>query len=261
MVHVGLASTLTAAAMLAGAVGPLLWQEQSFTQADINPDDNVRMAVQRTLDSLLPRGERTVRASVVDGTALLFGTTTNLYTRLTAAHLAAAVDGVTAVDNRIQVVPPQHRTDGDIGRDVHVALVRDAYLHAEVIRFRVLHGVVCLEGVVDSPAKPDHATLVLAQIPGVLDVDNQVRVVTEPLSRQDARLVHAIKRGLIWSPWVSADDVQVIVKDGVVELEGTVASEVQRAAAEEIARRAGADAVINNLALTMPGRFRKSVIP
>ncbi|WPG40939.1 BON domain-containing protein [Variovorax sp. EBFNA2] len=64
----------------------------------------------------------------------------------------------------------------------------------------------------------------------------------------DIQLRHEVFAQLNWDPAVFGCDVDVRVKDGVVILEGSLASENQKAAVERAVRRAeGVTTIVNRL--------------
>jgi osmotically-inducible protein OsmY len=68
------------------------------------------------------------------------------------------------------------RTDAEIAEDVRNRLVWDSWVNAEQIRVEVRHRVVSLTGDVDSIVEKRAAGDDAWDTPGVLDVDNQLRV-------------------------------------------------------------------------------------
>jgi osmotically-inducible protein OsmY len=75
------------------------------------------------------------------------------------------------------------------------------------------------------------------------------------VTRTDAAIQQDVLDELTWDPQVEPTDVGVEVDDGVVTLTGTVESYMKKWAAERAALRvAGVRAVVNDLAVKVPGR-------
>jgi osmotically-inducible protein OsmY len=76
--------------------------------------------------------------------------------------------------------------------------------------------------------------------------DGQHRSVGQ--TTEDTTLLARVKTALIQSPEVKANDVNVDVRNGVVQLKGRVATSTERAAAERVARGvSGVRSVQNDL--------------
>jgi Flp pilus assembly secretin CpaC len=76
------------------------------------------------LDQAVPAYE--INVAAVDGIVTLSGSVDNLLAKERAARIARTVKGVRAVVNKIQVIPPLLRSDGEIREEVNDALLWDA---------------------------------------------------------------------------------------------------------------------------------------
>jgi hyperosmotically inducible periplasmic protein len=91
------------------------------------------------------------------------------------------VEGVSTVENNIEVLPPSPMDD-QIRRAVYRAiyglagLSRYSVQAVPSIHIIVKGGHVALEGVVDTQADKDLANLRASQVPNVFSVDNHLRV-------------------------------------------------------------------------------------
>lgn len=75
----------------------------------------------------------------------------------------------------------------------------------------------------------------------------------------DLQLQENVMAELRWEPSVDAAGIGVTVKDGVVTLNGTVATYPQKVAAEHAVERAtGVAAIADELTVTLPGDYRRS---
>jgi osmotically-inducible protein OsmY len=118
----------------------------------------------------------------------------------------------------------------------------------------VHHGVVTLTGKVTMPYKASDIGDLVARVPGVREVDNEIS--TLPVSMFDDQLRVAIASQIYRDPlfWNYAIEVNppihVVVEHGHVTLTGVVNSEVERRKAETVARMtSGVFSVDNKLRL------------
>jgi osmotically-inducible protein OsmY len=75
----------------------------------------------------------------------------------------------------------------------------------------------------------------------------------------DQELQKDVMAELKWEPSVSAAQIGVAVKDGIVTLAGTVPSYAERYEAEQAAKRVqGVKAVVNELEVKLPGSNQRS---
>ncbi len=77
--------------------------------------------------------------------------------------------------------------------------------------------------------------------------------------KTDAQLQQDVMNELKWEPTVHAAEIGVAVKDGVVTLSGNVDSYARKGAVEQAVKRvAGVKAVAEEIAVKLPGSFRRS---
>jgi osmotically-inducible protein OsmY len=97
---------------------------------------------------------------------------------------------------------------------------------------------VYLEGRVDSSFEKSYAEFIASRVPGVVDVRNNLRVADlEVPYRTDWAVQQEIEYGLRWSPF----------KDGIAVLSGNATTWKAKIAATQIAQRAGAESVLNQV--------------
>ena len=101
------------------------------------------------------------------------------------------------------------------------------------LTFRVDGGTVTLGGEVTQPIVKDDAANAVRHVEGVTMVVNNIEVL--PLSPADDRLRMAVYRAVYSAPTLStrygfqaSPSIHIIVKNGVVRLEGVVASQADR---------------------------------
>ena len=137
-------------------------------------DADLRGAVLQalTLDSLVPS---TVDAVVVDGYVTLKGTADWQFQRDEAEQVAGNIDGVTGVDDLIELVG-MIPDAGDIRHEIKDAFKRNAKLDAESLSVETSNGTVKLSGIVGSWAEHDEAIDAAWAAPGVKNVDDHILV-------------------------------------------------------------------------------------
>ena len=145
------------------------------------------------------------------------------------------------------------RSDSDIKRDVEAELKWDPDIDATDIGVAVKDGVVTLAGFVRSYTQRWQAERDVKRVSGVVGIANdiEVRLPTssqrpDPDVARDA--VAALKRELPFS----AETMRVLVKDGLLTLEGSAEWNYQRSRAEEAVRRVSGVKGVINLILLKP---------
>jgi osmotically-inducible protein OsmY/2-hydroxychromene-2-carboxylate isomerase len=124
------------------------------------------------LDALVPT---TVDATVKDGIVTLTDTAEWHYQGEEAGFVATYFLGVTDIENDVDVVSPILDT-GEIHHSIKKAPVRDAKLDADDIAVSSPHGKVTLTGSVRSWSERDAAVAAAWSAPGVMNVDDRLRV-------------------------------------------------------------------------------------
>jgi osmotically-inducible protein OsmY len=125
------------------------------------------------------------------------------------------------------------KTDMDIRDDVLRELAWDSRIAEKQIGVQVEDGVVTLGGTVDSLATRNAAAEAAHQVACVKDVANELRVETAA-HLTDTEIAKAVRHALEWDALVPEREIRSTVGDGVVSLEGIVATPIQGEEAERI---------------------------
>lgn len=187
-----------------------------------------------------------------DGVVTLEGEAADVAAKKLALELAAAVNGVRGVIDRLRVAPADRRGDGAI-RDVLCGfLLNESELRTCSLRLRgngakvlreasgdgageievaVGDGVVTLEGSVISLSHKRIAGVLAWWTPGCRDVVNSLDV-QPPEEDNDAEVVDALRLVLEIDPLVDAGQIRASCDDYVVTLDGCVRSAEERRQAE-----------------------------
>ncbi len=232
---------------------------------DVRSDEQISAALTTTL-AYDPRVLRApIEARVEDGTVWLRGSVADLLAKKAAERDARNTVGVHRVVNLLKV-RPDVRTDDAISQSVVNALRGRGVLEDNEIRATVNDGEVWLSGDVGSARTYWSADRAASAVRGVEELHNDLTVrgrvpafaaysygpepkeIAPPRALgTDREIYAAIRSELFWSPFVDEDNVTILVDDGVVTLNGTVASLRERRAANENAIEGGARTVLNHL--------------
>jgi len=147
------------------------------------------------------------------------------------------------------------RTDERIAADVRDALAWDSRIDASQVSVSVKNGEVILSGVVSRPFEMSIAAEDAWRIKGVRRVDVQLAV-SPTAVRSDSDIAADLANVLRWDNRVDDRAIAIAVAGGVVTLNGTVGSVLEKRAAEEDARHVpGVVDVVSDLTVS-PTRSR-----
>ncbi len=172
-----------------------------------------------------------VKADVHDGTVVLSGVVRRAADVSVAAEDAWRIKGVRRVDNRLAVSPSAARTDQEIAADVANTLRWDHRVDDRGIAIQVVGGVVTLTGAVSSIGEKRAAQEDARHVPGVVDLNDHLTV-APARRRPDAEIAGDVQAALLRDARI-ADGTRIglSVRDGVVYLDGSVASVEERRSA------------------------------
>jgi len=121
------------------------------------------------------------------------------------------------------------------------------FLQGDDIKIHSSDGAVTLTGVVSEPFHKSLAQETVADIPGVVSVDNRLEVKgSPPTANSDAWLRDKVKIALLFHRSVSGGATEVYVKEGIVTLRGDAASLAQKELTTEYARDVEGVKDVNN---------------
>jgi osmotically-inducible protein OsmY len=263
--HAGAAQVDTSALAVSGGVR---------THAAVSPpDDAIERAVREALaaDPRLHAHRLAVRVQA--GEVKLAGTAPTLAEKQLAARVARYVRGVRRVHEHVTVAAADVGARALAARAL-AALRADPLVGDQPMAVTVKKDMAVLTGSTATPWQRQHAEAVVAAVPGIAAVHNQLRagprapyvsdkpyvgapfVVTQtslpadkPTTDQDAATLEAVASQLHWSAFLDARDIHVSVNRGVATLTGRVATPMQAALATQEAYEGGARLVKNLLAI------------
>ena len=211
-------------------------------------DVRLRNFVVRELDWDPEVDASAIGVTAKDGVVTLTGFIDTYAGKLAAERVAKRVRGVCAIANDIIVRPTVERTDADIAADAAAAL-KVQTTGADKVQAAVHHGHVTLTGTVEWLTQKQAAAAAVRHVAGVHGVVNYIEVAPKPAFRDvHRRIVAALHRNAD----LDARNLRVEVADDVVTLTGTVASCLQREAAEYGAASAPGIRLVQNRIVVVP---------
>ena len=189
------------------------------------PDEQLARDVSDELQWDPKVDSRAVTVFAAAGVVTLRGTVGSLWERREARQAAQRVRGVIAVDNQLKVrfLNDERRADADLRGDVLEVLMLDLRVPTSV-DVKVKDGVVTLIGPVSWWYQREEAESVAGNVPGVVDVRNEIFLDREagPLSPADVE--KKIRMAFLRNAQLDADAIHVATADRMVTLSGTVRS-------------------------------------
>jgi hyperosmotically inducible protein len=175
---------------------------------------------------------------------------------LMAAALVACASLAGAADKTSPALP---KTDAEIAKSVqHEIRMYSRYTLFDDIEFRVANGQVELMGAVTQPFKKSDIEHIVAKLPGVASMTDNIKVL--PLSPNDNLLRRQVAAALFRDPVFRTYATQpvpaihIIVENGHVTLTGIVANDFEKNLAGVRASGAGLSfgPIVNNLQVEHP---------
>ena len=124
-------------------------------------------------------------------------------------------------------------TDERIESTFKKSYVYQTYLKDDAVKTESKGGVVILTGSVAEDSHKALAQETVAELPGVIRVDNRLAVKLEGTEKSDTWIRAKVRSVLAFHRMVSGSHTEVDVKDGVITLRGIATSEAQKELATE----------------------------
>lgn len=149
---------------------------------------------------------------------------------------------------------PSHASNLDehIMASARESYVFETYLKNDDIEIVSRDGLVSLTGTITEEFHRDLAQETVANLPGVKGVDNRLELRGGPLAEDiDAKLAAKVKTALMFRRNVDSSQIQVSVRDGIVTLQGSATSQVQKELTTQYAANVeGVKVVRNEMAIS-----------
>ncbi len=210
----------------------------TLTEADFR----LREAVTRQLEWDPAVDASGVGVTAKNGTVTLSGFIDTYFGKLAAERAAKRVHGVRSVANDIDVRLRLERTDADIAQDA-ARVLQICSTIPESVQAAVHNGYLTLTGKVEWLYQKEMAERAVRHIRGVSAVMNHIQVAPKA-AIQDVR--HRIVKALHHNADLDARHITVSVSGNIATLTGSVATCLQRDAAEQAAANAPGIARVDN---------------
>jgi len=187
---------------------------------------------------------------VANAAVTLSGTVDSVAAKERATKEVMKVPGIVTVINNLQVADAAGGDDKLLGKVVHEIRLYPYYSIFDNIEASSDGGRLKLTGQVVQPWQKSDIGRIVASIPGVKQVENNLEVL--PLSPFDSELRWRIASSIYRDPVLSRYSIQalppihIIVKNGNVTLVGNVHDQVEKSAAYRAARFAATYFDLNN---------------
>lgn len=144
---------------------------------------------------------------------------------------------------------PLYLDDTEISSAVRAALGRDELIQANLVKVQTVEGVVMLDGTVDNLLAQRRAGQVAETVAGVRAVINRINVI--PLARTDEELRRDVLLALSYTPYIQPSEVQAVIQNETVLLNGKVNSPAKKALIEDtVAQVRGVTAIQNDIVIS-----------
>lgn len=206
--------------------------------------------------------DQDIRVTVINNKVTLSGTVEESVKKELAQEIALGVEGVTTVDNQLDVregfMPPppvltrgygEMADDATLNAAVKSRLKWSRYADDVNVTVSSRQGKVTLQGTANSKQSMGMAGMIAASTRGVTDVDNQLQVVTPPASAggmrsatqveqglSDAWVTTKVKSTLLYARNIDSNRISVTTTMGVVHLSGKLHGQAERALAIQLSK-------------------------
>lgn len=152
-------------------------------------------------------------------------------------------------------------TDALLQQEIKNAFSHQPLISDEIIHISVLNGIVTLTGEVDSYAKKLVAEAVVAKIPGIRALAEDIRIDVRPaIVKSDTRIAQEAAAALEYHTAFREHKITIKVEAGVIKLMGEVDWEFQRRNAQSAMEKISGIRSVLNLLTIRPAITGKQVI-
>ena len=162
-----------------------------------------------------------IAATAADGVVTLRGTVGSFREKREARNAAERVYGVTSVNNELEVDILSYPEDDELRGAVLKAMELDGSI-PDTIDAGAFAGTVTLTGTVRWAWQRDEAEFIVGNVPGVLDVDNEIELKNPQPKAGDVK--ESIQKAFKRTAKLDADELIVDTNNGTVTVKGTVSS-------------------------------------
>ena len=223
-------------------------------------DDRIDSSFKKTYVYKTYLKDEHIKISSKDGVVTLSGSVGDASHKPMAQDVAAALPGVTGVDNQITVKgeQPAENSDTWLSMKVKSALLFHRNVSATATEVTLKDGNVTLQGVAASEAQKELTTEYAKDVDGVKSVKNEMTVATTPPQSDetmgkkidDASITAEVKGSLLSHHSTSVLNTKVSTTEGVVTVGGTAKNDAEKALVTKLVTDInGVKSVVNNMVI------------
>ncbi len=142
-------------------------------------DEQIRSNIERVLEWNAELDAEHIRVQVANGIVTLEGSVDALWKLPLVEDLVARLSGVTAIDNKLAVVPTKDVSDERIAESVVEAFKRNPKINADAVEVTVANAVVKLTGAAHDWGAKELARDTAMRAFGAIGVDDELMVAQE----------------------------------------------------------------------------------
>lgn len=215
-------------------------QQEGPQRVEVPSDEEITRSLQGTFESLQEIPADSIDISTSKGVVTLSGSVPSLLAKKKATDVVQDAHGVLSVVNNIKVTAS--RPDSELNDAITRKTATNPVTEFWEITSTVNNGVVTLKGVVDSWQERRLVEKLVMQVKGVKEIDNRIIVQTDE-TRTDQEIKQEIEQTLKMDNRIAADQVNVEVNNGEVNLSGQVGSAREQELATDLAQVVGVSSV------------------
>ncbi len=223
-------------------------------------DDRIDSSFKKTYVYKTYLKDEHIKISSKDGAVILSGSVADESHKPMAQDVAAALPGVTSVDNQIKVrgEQPAENSDTWLSMKVKSALLFHRNVSVTATEVELKDGNVTLRGEATSEAQKELTTEYAKDVDGVKSVKNEMTVATAPAKPNetvgqkidDASITAEVKGSLLSHHSTSVLNTKVSTTEGVVTVGGVAKNESEKALVTKLVTDInGVKSVINNMTI------------
>ncbi len=195
-----------------------------------------------------------VTVKVDNGEVTLSGKVSSYYALEAARDTTWTVNGVSNVINNITVeigTEMEAPTDLEIKENIETVLLNNLEINISSMVVSVENGIVTLKGTVDSYWERIHAEDLVSDLPGVIDIINNLAIVpTDDIT--DETIATDIMDAIERNRYINDKDINIEVENGEVTLNGTVNTQsALNEVLDIVSYTVGVKKIVNNINLDL----------
>ena len=190
-----------------------------------NSDENIKQKIRHQIQWDDRINDIDIDIEVNNGDITFSGYIPSYYAKVLVTENAKKISGVKSIYNNLKVrylpvVKKDLPIDGELEKNIKIALELNVSINASKINVSVNNGIVSLGGIVDAFWKKEIAESIASEFNGVIDIVNKIAVV--PSDHKDQKIAEDIIATCERYRNVDVDNLDLKVKDGEVSISGNV---------------------------------------